>query len=654
MDFQYMRLRMLIFTITIICLVNVNASDHTFSDELFGIHPKGGILYNGYNADFQSFEGAVDCGVFQSGGGFGWTGGIFFEKFVSNDFFLGFGLQYTNRSGELSVENTFPSRDLSTNQIVTITTENLISTGLSYIEFQPEFRWITMDNLINGPFRTLTAIRFFIPINKTFNQKEKILSPDNAVFINAGDVRTQQREIADGEITSISGFGIGITLGVENMLKISDKNFLTQQLAFDYNFGNVTNDANWTLWAVKFEVGLRFSIFPADDEQIEYIPIEEEIKIEIEPIVEEKPKEPSIDLNISSVKNMTLNVGEELLATLPIVNAVFFDRNSSQIPDSYSKQPLNDTDFFKGDPVENHKYILPKIALLLKKNPQSTLTIESSTSGLENESAGIQLANARADAIKKAFLDLGISENRIKTQPRLAPKFMSNQDFPEGIIENQRADLILQNAPLQEFVDIRTYTELNGVIELELSYKDLDSRDNVSIFNDIADTIFNAPRQGKYIILIKNRVNVESQSSLPINTTARAGKLSKTETTEVNLNSLPVENKELTLDNFEAVLRFNYNSNELSEDTKTLLRQLTEKLPTGATIYIIGSTDILGTTEHNKALAKERAASTEQFLKSIASEKFIINTSIATSDKFSDDTPQGRFLNRSIKIRVKK
>jgi outer membrane protein OmpA-like peptidoglycan-associated protein len=648
-----------LFFFTIILLINstiiaTKAAEYPFTEELLGVHPKGGLLYNGYNANFQSFEGAVDCGIFETGNGLGWSGALFLEKYIGNDFLVGLGVAYTDRSGELTVENRFPSRDLSTNQIVTITTENFITSSLSYIEFQPEFRWIALDKLINGPLRTLAALRFYIPMTKNFEQKERIVSPDNAVFINAGDVRTQQRDISGGEMTSISGFGMGLTFGVENMLKISDKNFLTQQLAFDYNFGNVTNDAEWSIWAVRFEVGLRFSVFNAEEEEIEYIPIEVEEEPEVEIIVEEKPEPPTLDLAITSVRDMKLNVGEELLATIPIVNAVFFDRNSSEIPDFYSTKALQDDNFFRGDPVENHKFIIPKIAYLMKKNPDATIIIESATSGAENEPEGLKLANQRASEIKKAFLDLGIAESKIKIQARLAPIYLSNQEFPEGVIENQRADILLINAPLQEFVDIRTYSELQGNIDVDVDFENLPPTDNVSIFNDVADTIFAAPRTGKYEIKVKQRVDVENQSVLPINTTARAGKLSKTETSEVDLSSLPVENKELTLDNFEAVLRFNYNSNDLSYDTKILLKQLTEKLPSGATIYIIGSTDILGTTERNIELANERAASTENYLKSVAGNKFTITTSIATTDKFSDETPQGRFLNRSIKIRVKK
>jgi len=645
-------------TISVIILITFGigqavANESVFLQESFGLHPKAGILFTGYNADFQNFEGSVDCGLFENGSGFGLTAGLFLEKYIGNDFFLGTGVSFVDRSGKLSIENVFPSRDLNTNQVVNVRTENFIETNLSFIEFQPEFRWKALDKLINGPLRTLIALRLYIPINKSFTQKEKIISPDNAVFVNAGDIRTQQRDLAEGDITTIKNLGFGLTIGVENMLKISESNFLTQQLSLDYNFGNVTNDANWSIWSVKFEIGLRFSIAPAVEPEIEYIPIEEEEQKK-EPIIVEKPKMPKIELEVESLDNFRLKVGEELLATIPVVNAVFFDLNSSEIPAKYSRNTLFDKNFFKGDPVQNHYLIIPKIAYILSQNPQATILIESSTAGSEIEPAGIELARKRAESVKEAFVALGVPETKIRTQPRITPRFQSNQDYPEGILENQRADIILQNAPLQEFVDIRTYTELNGNLTVNVNYENLDPRDIVSIHNDAADTIFNINRTGQFNIPIVKRLDAPTPELLSMNTSARAGKASATKTNEIEINKLPIDRQELYLDNFEAVLRFNYNSNELTDENKALLKQLAEKLPAGATIYIIGSTDILGTTEYNTALARERAQSTERFIRSISADKFNITTSIAVTDKFSDETPQGRFLNRNIKIRVKR
>jgi outer membrane protein OmpA-like peptidoglycan-associated protein len=110
---------------------------------------------------------------------------------------------------------------------------------------------------------------------------------------------------------------------------------------------------------------------------------------------------------------------------------------------------------------------------------------------------------------------------------------------------------------------------------------------------------------------------------------------------------------DLNLDNFLAILRFDYNSSQISDENKELLKQLSTRLPNGATIQILGSTDELGTPQRNAILAKERAENTRNYIQSISKDKFIIE--IGTNyEKFPEATPQGRFLNRSIRIKVKK
>ena len=83
------------------------------------------------------------------------------------------------------------------------------------------------------------------------------------------------------------------------------------------------------------------------------------------------------------------------------------------------------------------------------------------------------------------------------------------------------------------------------------------------------------------------------------------------------------------------------------------MKQLSEKLPSGATIKILGSADALGSEERNLELTNERAQNTETYILEVAGDKFNIETGV-NIDKFSETTPQGRFLNRSIKIIVTK
>ena len=55
--------------------------------------------------------------------------------------------------------------------------------------------------------------------------------------------------------------------------------------------------------------------------------------------------------------------------------------------------------------------------------------------------------------------------------------------------------------------------------------------------------------------------------------------------------------------------------------------------------------------ERNRVLSETRASTTQAYLRSITKKSFTFSSS-SQSKAFSNATPQGRFLNRNIKIRV--
>jgi outer membrane protein OmpA-like peptidoglycan-associated protein len=648
-------MRFLLTTLILIPLIYFSCAsqaDTLFNHEFIGVYPKGGLTYNMYSANFQSFQGAVDCGLFTTGSGSGWHLGVGFEKALGEYIQVGLDAVYFTRGGKLSVNNTFKSRNLSTNEIVNVTTENYIETKLSYFEFMPELRYVIAKNLINGPFRFLGGLRIAIPVTKSYEQKERIVFPENAVFINSGGIKTQQRNIASGDIQTLKSVQLGITAGLENMLKIGKNSYFTQQVSFDYNLGNVTSDAEWQIYAFNLTLGLRFSVIESEPKplDIQYEQIPEEKKPEIIAEVE-KPK-PVLNVKIETISNLSIETGNEVLATLPLVNAIFFIQNSSEIPGFYildDKDP--NMEFYFGDAVDIHKYALIRIARIMKQNPNSSIVLESSTSGTEDELQGIELSLNRAESVKKSLMNLGISESKISINALQLPKIPSSQEDIRGKEENRRVEMILKNAPLMEYVDIQKFKEIKGTIDLNLNFKNIDGN-YITVFENINNTKTNYDKPGKQSIKIKTRVP-EKQNELNINVLATGKDLHSSDKSIVSIGQIPNENKELYLDNFEAVLMFTFNSSELSDANKALLKQLVDKVPENSTISIIGSTDILGTVEYNTELAKQRASITEKFIKTISGNKLKIETN-TNINKFEDTTQQGRFLNRSIKIRVKK
>lgn len=632
-----------LFYAIVFCLAHLAVSSQVEKYELFTVQPKIGFGYNLYSADFNSFEGAADCGRFKKGSGSGLFPGALFERSLDATKSIGLALSYINRSGVLSIDYIYPLRNPD-NTITKAKIEDKIDAELSYLEISPSFVYSLTDDFIKGPLRAIGSLRFGLPLTKTFEQYEEIVSPAGAVFIDNG-VRRKRRDIAAGDIKSINNLAFGITFGLENNLKIGNNTFFTQTLSFDYNFNDVTSDANWKVFGVRLDLGLRYSLFRTVEQPKPAPPPPVEIDIYIEP-----PKEPLVEIRQKQFDGKVF-VGNELLATSPLVNAVFFARNSDKIPDYYSDAVPASINYFVSNPVELHKYLLPRIVEIVKHNPKARITVEGATSGPANEPEGIELARRRAENVKSRLVALGVPENIVKISARVSPRFPSNQDFPEGIDENQRVDILVSNAPLQEYVDLQKYSEIQGKISLLIATENIDNSEILKITDSFTNSEKQFSGSGLVEIPLKKRLNDLEDKILTYSIKLNDSTYFVFKDT-LAISLFPKEVIELNLNNFEAILRFDYNSSELSEDNKGLLRQLSEKLPANSTIVILGSADALGTAERNVRLSRERASNTEQFIRSIVGNKFKIETGIS-EEKFDETTPQGRFLNRSIRIRVK-
>jgi outer membrane protein OmpA-like peptidoglycan-associated protein len=658
-----------------------------FQNEKFAIHPKAGIVLNFHSANFRNFENSIDCGVFKSGFGIGYSASIFGEIPVGNKIQLGLGLGIIGRSGLLKLTDNKLAYNEFTLDTLRVNFENLFDARLSYLEIQPEIRYVLIPKLISGPLRAVGALRFGFAIKKTFDQKEQIVSPDNAVFIY-NNTKSRQRDIASGDIYHAIFPLFGISIGLENMLKISKKNFLTQQILFDYNLFNVVKDVEWKIFAIRFELGLRYSFERKPEEPKIEEPVKEKVPEEIafkektedtrqktqdssqnsegrrqniidsigktEEVIEKKIEKKVIPyLGVKIVdENLEILTGNELLASLPLVNAVFFPVNSDVIPDYYVAQPGIEPSDRDKNAIDIHKFVMPRIVEIMRKNPKSSIILEGASAGTENEPEGVELAKRRAIAVKKAFLDLGIPESKISLKPQLRPTFISNQDWKEGIIENQRVSIILKNAPLQEYVNIQKYAELNGDIKVKPIYKDFPENQVAQLASSISDDKLTCSQPGKYTFNVKHRIENDT-ATIEYNSTIQSDTLFNQDVKSLDLSKLPKRQVELNLNNFEAILRFNYDRSELTDDNKGLLKQLVQLLPEGCIISIFGSSDALGTEKRNIQLEKDRASVTENYIKSISGSKFKVEISPGWK-KYPEETQQGRFLNRCIRIKLRK
>lgn len=629
-------------------LITVSSAQNEIQEEReegFALTARGGALLNTHSGNFSSFEGAADCATFYSGKGNGLIGSIGYEFPLSSMVHLGINAGFAQRSANLENDVVFTSREPNTQQTTSLTLRNTLAATLSYMELGTDIRPTLFERLVGGPLRLFAGARLYVPLTNTFSQSERIVSPANAVF--KADNR-QQRQIVTGEMTTNPKIGFGFSGGIENILMVSKKVGLTQQIGYDYNVSPVTNDASWNIGSFHFQLGLRLSFDKEIEKPIQVI--EEVTNLPEAPLVVKKSEAtPNLGIQIRAVRAKVVS-GNEVLSLPPLVNSIFFDQNSSQIPERYNRETTLSNDELTMSALQYQSYAIATIVATIKANPNAKLKIIGATSG--DDESGVQLAEARAQTVKKALVEAGIADNIIRTEAKVLPENPSNQQYATGREENRRVDLILENVQLKAYVSRRQYAEIKGEVALDIQSANMKSGTKLRL-NGVClspETVSLPADSAKMTLNCRFDKN---QTTFPLEVKASSAFANASTAAEVSLAEMPTEVVELNLDNFKAVLRFGYDSRVLSSENKELLRQMTNLIPAGSTVTIVGGADATGGEEYNRKLSQDRAEATEKFIRSISGDKFTIKTAVST-EKFAEDTPEGRFLNRNLQIKVSK
>ena len=103
------------------------------------------------------------------------------------------------------------------------------------------------------------------------------------------------------------------------------------------------------------------------------------------------------------------------------------------------------------------------------------------------------------------------------------------------------------------------------------------------------------------------------------------------------------------IDRFSMIL-FDYNSADVTPAHQAMIDQIKSKIkPGSSTVKVIGYTDNLGDAQYNKGLSERRAKAIAQSLGLSSS------TAIGLGEDaplFSNDSPEGRFYNRTVEVIV--
>ncbi|WP_198392407.1 OmpA family protein [Brevibacterium yomogidense] len=101
---------------------------------------------------------------------------------------------------------------------------------------------------------------------------------------------------------------------------------------------------------------------------------------------------------------------------------------------------------------------------------------------------------------------------------------------------------------------------------------------------------------------------------------------------------------------------FDFDSADLSDDAQKKIEELTEDIPTGATVTVAGHTDSRGEDDYNQDLSERRAEAVAQVLTdaegslTVETEGHGAKDPVASETTDGEDDPDGRAQNRRVEI----
>ena len=686
---------------------------------------------NVHLANFKKLPNIPNCcQSFSSGFGTGFSAGILYEHplgdlvknlFNSTDYYGLTGqirLVYDEKSALLSATEPTYVYFQPLDTALPGEFEHRLDAKLSTISIEPILSYRVYEDLtVNFGFQIGTLL------TKKFDQYEEITKPVNSgTFLDAegNDTHSYIRNKYDGEIPLANAVQAGIIAGASYELPLNAKKtlLLTPELLLNIGLTKMVQGLTWRSNSVRVGLSIKYSPKPekplifqrqrfqsidtisiTDDKHlrdtvlsgkehfgydttrfenvITYIDTIYRIDTLVKAIVPElyaDIKALSQDESGSQYPLDTLKI-EEFISqkTSPLLNYVFFDENSKQIPARYKTITPEETDSFseeilyKNTTLQYYYNILNIIGRRMNQYPNSKITLKAINSGIGDKESSRDIFNERAQTVKRYFTDIWkIDPDRIKTQVEFvssnAPTAMTEQEKAEEMrrveITSNVWDVIKPVFSRDTIVEYRpaiisfvpeVYSDA-GVSNWKIDV----AQDRNNLVN-LTGTGFPA---SSYEMNVSEKRNGISEAGNKIryyiDVTDQRGQVFKSDTKVIPYQYTSIMTKQeekiedVVVGRYSLIL-FDFDKADISAHNKRIIEFIKGRITPESRITITGYTDAIGDEDYNQRLSEERAKSVANAIGFIAeSIKGLGETMLLYDVKL----PEGRFYCRTVEITI--
>lgn len=625
--------------------------------------------FNIHNADFRSFPTVESCcPKYTDGNGNGFSIGALYEFFLFENNFVGIRGGFSNIIADLKRDET--ETILIDGVEAQGVFSHFIDAELKTINLYPYYSYSFFDKIFlnAGPY-------FDILVNSNFSQIEKIKTPaDRGTFLDGKSYRAD----TSGSIPELNTLQFGLNFGISSEFPLNSTNSLriAPELNFNYRFTDFVKETTWKAHTLRAGLAIKYLDPPSEPPPPAPpapIPMPELNLPAIPPTISGDISVVEIDSTQKENPNFSLKIEDfTSLNMRPLLNYIFFDENSSELPSRYQLIKKEDIDKFNNsdlrslNAIETYYQVLNIIAKRLIDNPDTKIELIGNNSNTGAEKNNKDLSMKRAETIKNYFVDVwNIDPKRIKLTARNLPKEATMSEDKGTDDENRRVEIIPSNKEIIEPVmtgdTLRVISNTNlkfipkvnssaGLKKWEINVRQ--NGDLIKKFEGSEDL----PNELVWEIKDKD----ESSPSRPGNliygfkATDKLGQSINIDNKRIPVEQLTIDRKRLELREDKAyehysLILFDYASSDLGKEHKKVVDFVKSRITPQSTVYITGYTDSMGETDVNQKISNARANAVAKRLKI---DNAIVKGVGESTLLYENTTPEARFYCRTVTITI--
>ncbi len=678
---------------------------------LFHFGPFASYNLNIHIADFNKLPGVPNCCPrFRTSFGSGYTLGAFIDFPLKEELGIDLRLAFSDFSNNLTEEEnignvrlkqTTPPFDTYTGNI---TVEHLIKAKLLSIGLEPSIYFTFFGNL-----RSYLGFKLAYFLTSQFDQREKIISPENVVFT---DDRIIRNDIYNQDIPEINKFQVFGLLGISFDFPLGSGLMLAPELRYYLPFTKVTSvdwriaslniGASFRLPVYKEKIELRYdTLYVRDtvsvfDNKIlvpEFSMIDFKITkstakkgriVTITTKYSEKyekkiPKidPPALDLKILGMKMNKEIIPEPLMEIeeietteeYPLLPYVYFKRGKSDLNNTsmrlFSKFDISDFSEknLKWDAIEIYKDLLNIIGKRLTTYKNANILLKGCNNNINEEENNLELSQNRAEAVKDYLVKIWqINPDRIKIEARNLPEIPTNNLIEDGQEENQRVEIsasdksILQTVKLDEIIR-KSNPPIIALIPSIYTKIGLKGWDIIAEQDNSKLISFNGSAVPDTLLWdLESNIIPRFETPIKINLSAEdilGQKNSIEKNIDIRQKTIKIKReiiKNDTIFNKFSLILFEFDKFELNEAQIDIIKSIKQNfIKPNSIVRIKGYADRIGTSEYNKELSRKRC---EQVAKALNHNPNLVRIEPYGSDTliFNNNLPFGRSYSRTVQI----